>query len=95
MRPLIDHVIEIEKSREETHKHLAYEGVLTAETLSPESQRYLEDRQQQIYSVTELETYAQCPFQYFASEILGLSLDDEDDEDTEGLSSLEKGSVNS
>ena len=44
MRPLIDHVIEVEKSREETHKHLAYEGVLTAETLSPESQRYLEDR---------------------------------------------------
>ena len=93
MRPLIDHVIEVEKSREETHEHLAYEGVLTAETLSPESRRHLEDRWQQIYSVTELETYAQCPFQYFASEILGLSLDDEDDEDTEGLSSLEKGGL--
>ena len=91
MRPLINHVVKVEKSREETHEFLAYEGVLTAKTLSPESRRHLEDRWQQIYSVTELETYAQCPFQYFASEILGLSLDDEDDEDTEGLSSLEKG----
>ena len=89
MRPLIDHVVEIEKSREETHEHLAYEGVLTAGTLSPESQGRLESRRQRTYSVTELETYAKCPFQYFASEIL--ELDGEDEEDTEGLSGIEKG----
>ena len=91
MRPLINHVIGVEKSREETHEYLAYEGVLTAEELSPEGRRGLESRRQRTYSVTELETYAQCPFQYFASEILDLGLDDEDEEDTEGLSSLEKG----
>ncbi len=90
MRPLIDHVIEVEKSREETHEHLAYEGVLTAETLSPESRRYLEDRRQQIYSVTELETYAKCPFQYFASNVLRLRVEEEEEEE---LSSLERGSL--
>ena len=90
MRPLIDHVIKVEKSREETHEHLAYEGVLTAETLSPESQRHLEDRRQQIYSVTELETYAQCPFQYFTGNVLRLRVEEEEED---ALSSLERGSL--
>ena len=91
MRPLIDHVIAVEKSREETHKHLAYEGVLTAETLSSESRECLERQRQQTYSVTALETYAKCPFQYFAAQILELGSKGE--EDTEGLSSLEKGEL--
>lgn len=91
MRPLIDHVIEVEKSREETHEHLAYEGVLTAETLSPESRRHLEDRRQQTYSVTALETYAKCPFQYFTRSVLKLLVEDDDEEDE--LSSLEKGKL--
>ena len=90
MRSLIDHVVEIEKSREETHEHLAYEGVLTAETLSDESQKQLESRQQKVYSVTELETYAKCPFQYFAGRILNLHVE-EDEEDE--LSALDKGSL--
>ena len=89
MRPLINHVVKVEKSREKTHDHLAYEGILTAETLSTASQKRLENRQQRTYSVTELETYAKCPFQYFTSKILGL--DAKDEEETEGLSSLEKG----
>ncbi len=90
MRPLIDHVVEVEKSREETHEHLAYEGVLTTETLSPESRRHLEDRRQQIYSVTELETYAQCPFQYFTGNVLRLRVEEEEEDE---LSSLERGSL--
>ena len=89
MRPLIDHVVKVEKSRETTHEHLAYEGVLTPETLSSESCAGLEKRGQQTYSITELETYAKCPFQYFADQVL--ELDSKDEEDTEGLSSLEKG----
>ena len=64
MRPLIDHVVKVEKSREETHEHSAYEGILTG-TLSPESRERLADRRRRRYSVTELETYAKCPFQYF------------------------------
>ncbi|MCY3741608.1 MAG: PD-(D/E)XK nuclease family protein [Candidatus Poribacteria bacterium] len=91
MRSLIKHVVKVEKSREKTHKHLVYEGVLTPETLSPESRAGLEERRQRTYSVTELETYAKCPFQYFAAEILELGSPDE--EDTEGLSSREKGEL--
>ena len=89
MRPLIDHVVKVEKSREKTHEHLAYEGALTPEKLSDSSRANLEKRGQQTYSVTELETYAKCPFQYFAAEVLELS--SEDEEEVEGLSSLEKG----
>ena len=91
MRALIDHVVSVEKSREETHELLAYEGVLTTETLSDESQRQLENRQQQVYSVTELETYAKCPFQYFVNNVLKFRAEEDETEDE--LSSLDKGSL--
>ena len=85
MRPLINHVVKVEKSREETHKLLAYEGVLT----STESRERLKSLQWESYSVTELETYASCPFQYFAGKILNLRVAEDEVEDE--LSSLEKG----
>ena len=91
MRSLIDHVIAVEKSREETHEHLAYEGVLTAEMLSPESRKRLEKRRRWIYSVTELETYAKCPFQYFVDGVLRFHIEEDETEDE--LSSLERGSL--
>lgn len=91
MRPLINHVIKVEKSRENTHDHLAYEGILTAETLSTPSRESLENRRQQIYSVTELETYAKCPFQYFVDKVLRFSIEADETEDE--LSGLEKGSL--
>ena len=91
MRPLINHVVKVEKSREKGHDHLAYEGILTAETLSTASQAGLEDRRQRIYSVTELETYAKCPFQYFVDKVLRFSIEDDETEDE--LSGLEKGSL--
>ena len=91
MRPLINHVVKVEKSREKTHDHLAYEGILTAETLSTTSQKRLENRRQRIYSVTELETYAKCPFQYFVDNVLKFSIKEDETEDE--LSGLEKGSL--
>ena len=91
MRSLIKHVVKVEKSREKTHDHLAYEGVLTAETLSDGSRNQLQSLQDKPYSVTELETYAKCPFQYFAAQVL--ELHSKDEEETEGLSSLEKGEL--
>ncbi len=91
MRPLINHVVEVEKSREKTHDHLAYEGILTAKTLSPASQKRLENRRQWIYSVTELETYAKCPFQYFVNTVLKFRIEEDETEDE--LSNLEKGSL--
>ena len=91
MRPLIDHVVAIEKSREETHEHLAYEGVLTAGAFSTESRERLERRRRWTYSVTELETYAKCPFQYFVNNVLRFRVEEDEVEDE--LSSLEKGSL--
>lgn len=79
---LVNHVTRVEKSREETHTRLAYEGHLTA------SRCALAELRTNRYSVTELETYAKCPFQYFADRVLKLeALRDEE----EGLSALEKG----
>lgn len=91
IRPLIKHVVKVEKSREETHKLLAYEGVLTAGSLPTESRERLKSLQQEPYSVTELETYASCPFQYLAGKILNLRVEEDEAEDE--LSSLEKGSL--
>lgn len=90
MRPLIGHVVKVEKSREETHEQLAYEGRLT-DTLSPESRRSLKKRQERIYSVTELEIYAGCPFQYFINNVLRFRVEEDETEDE--LSGLEKGSL--
>ena len=91
MRPLIDHVVAVEKSREDTHEKLAYEGILTADSLSSENREHLKKRRDSTYSVTELETYAKCPFQYFTNNVLKLDGKDEDGEDE--LSSLERGSL--
>ena len=91
MRPLIDHVIAVEKSRAETHEHLGYEGVLTAGCLSDENQALLQNLRYEPYSVTGLETYAKCPFQYFFSNILQFYVEEDE---TEGeLSSLDTGSL--
>ena len=91
MRALIDHVVTVEKSREETHEHLDYEAVLTAGCLSDGSRDQLEKRSGWTYSVTELETYAKCPFQYFANNVLKFRAEEDETEDE--LSSLEKGSL--
>ena len=91
MRPLINHIVEVEKSREKTHDHLAYEGILTDETLSTASREGLNKRRQWIYSVTELETYAKCPFQYFVNTVLKFRIEEDETEDE--LSGLEKGSL--
>ncbi len=91
MRPLIDHVIAVEKSREETHECLAYEGVLTAGNLSDGSQNRLKRLHNKPYSVTELETYAKCPFQYFVNNVLRFRVEEEETEDE--LSNRGRGSL--
>ena len=91
IRPLIDHVIAVEKSREETHKCLAYEGVLMAGNLSAGSRNRLQRLHDEPYSVTDLETYAKCPFQYFVSKVLEFRVEEDEAEDE--LSSLGRGSL--
>ena len=90
-RSQIEHVVQVEKSREQTHTELAYEGLLTIENLSDKSREALEKRKHKPYSITELEIYAKCPFQYFVNHVLNLKTGD--DEAADELSSLEKGTL--
>ena len=91
MRPLIKHAVEVEKSREQTDNHSPYEGFLVKDELTPEGRSDLEKLRDKPYSVTELETYAKCPFQYFVSKVLMPKVKEDEDEDEP--SSPEKGSL--
>ena len=84
-------LLRLKRAVKKTHKHLVYEGVLTPETLSPESRAGLEERRQRTYSVTELETYAKCPFQYFVNNVLRFRVEEEETEDE--LSNRGRGSL--
>ena len=87
---LIVHNVRVEKSRTGTHDDREYEGHLPPDLLSQPSRHALEQRRKETYSITELETYAECPFRYFSDEVLGLN--QTEDEDT-SLTAKEKGSL--
>lgn len=88
--PLIKHNVRVEKSRTDTHDNREYEGYLHPNSLSQPSRRALEQRRDRTYSVSQLETYGECPFRYFSNRVL--SLNPIEEEET-GLTSLEKGSL--
>ena len=91
---LIAHNVRVEKSRtltpESTQKLLQYEGHLLANLLSQPSRRSLEQRGESTYSVTELETYGECPFRYLSSEVLKLN---QREDEEKSLTPKEKGSL--
>ena len=87
---LIDHNVCVEKSRTVTHDLPQYEGWLIRDLLSSASQDTLEKRRERIYSVSRLESYGRCPFQYFSNSILTLKAIEETEE---GLTNLEKGNL--
>ncbi len=97
LRPLIDHVAVIEKSREKTSQYPTYEGKLiekdnlTNTTISQKSRERLQQFREKTYSVTDLETYADCPYKYFISKVLKYKIEVEDDEDE--LSPTKKGDL--
>ena len=91
LRSIIDHVVQVEKNRENIKQNTIYEGRLCTEELSSDSQRKLKTLRERIYSVTELETYANCPFQYFMSNILNTEIKEEDEEDE--ISGKDKGNL--
>ena len=88
--PLIVHNVRVEKSRTVTHDDREYEGGLRPTLLSQSSRRALEKRREWIYSVSQLETYGECPFRYFSNRVLNLN--PTEGKET-GLTSLEKGSL--
>ena len=92
--PLIAHNVRVEKSRTDTQesaqKLLEYEGHLLQNLLSQSSHRALEQRRDRTYSVSQLETYGECPFRYFSDRVLNLNPTEEEET---GLTSMEKGSL--
>ena len=88
--PLIMHNVHVEKSRTVTHDDREYEGGLRPNLLSQSSRRALEKRREWIYSVSQLETYGECPFRYFSNRVLNLNITEEEET---GLTSMEKGSL--
>ncbi len=91
MKDRIDHVVSVEKGRENINDKSHHAGYLSTEELTIESHEYLRKLKNQIYSVTELETYANCPFQYYVRNVLRPKLKDEEEEDE--ISRLEKGDL--
>ena len=89
---LIEHNVRVEKSRTVTHDLPQYEGWLIRDLLSRTSRRALEERREGVYSVSQLESYGRCPFQYFSDRVLRLNRIEEEEEE-EGLTNRERGSL--
>lgn len=79
----------IEQSRIETHRFPEYEGNILA-SAGARSRALLERMRDRTFSVTQLETYAECPFRFFAERVLRLDTPEEFRED---LSPLERGTI--
>ena len=91
MRPLIDHVVCVEKKRENKDDRSQYSGFLEIDDLSTEAQNVLQGMQTETYSVTDLETYANCPFQYFMKNVMKTKVAEDGDEGE--ISRQEKGDL--
>lgn len=83
-------VIEINEIRlNEPFTDSSYTGVLTNELTDELKNKLLELKDKQ-YSITQLESYAKCPYQYFADRVLHLNTLEEP---TEELEAFELGSL--
>lgn len=70
----IQHAIEIENFRNDHGFDLSgYTGGLEKDKLNNDASKYLDDLLEREYSVSQLETYAKCPFKYFIERILHIS----------------------
>ncbi|MBI5471800.1 MAG: exodeoxyribonuclease V subunit gamma [Ignavibacteriae bacterium] len=85
----IRRAIEVEQSRVDLHTLPEYEGIIL-HALPPEMQQKLLQLKDRVYSVSQLETYGKCPYQFLAHRLLRLNVVEEFDEE---FSPLEKGSV--
>lgn len=67
-------------------------GELDLGKLGTEELNHLGKFRDRVYSVSQLETYATCPFKYFEKYVLGLS-DANDQQAEEGLSAMDRGLI--
>lgn len=81
--------VAVERSRTVRHDLPDYEGVLPGD-LSDDARRVLLNLRNDIFSATQLETYGQCPFRFFARRLLNL---DTPGDFEESLTPIEKGSI--
>ncbi|MGB9773555.1 MAG: PD-(D/E)XK nuclease family protein [Bacteroidota bacterium] len=88
-RTSLEHAFQVERSRAGLHTNREYEGYIFG-SLSPELQETLARYGSCLYSVSQLETYALCPFKFFAQRVLGI-LPVKTVE--EGVTPLERGSI--
>ncbi len=83
----LDHTTEVEKDRTTTRRMPEYGGHIYAQ-LSSRAQEELAKLRNTVFSVTQLESYGRCPFQYFAGRVLHLKVVSEIEG---GLTPLERG----
>lgn len=81
--------VAVERSRTALHDLPEYEGILPGR-LSDDAQLVLSGLRSDVFSVTQLETYGQCPFRFFVRRLLRL---DAPGEFEEGLTPIERGSI--
>ena len=75
----------VEEIRKSCETNSEFEGIISQENLKSEiHKRFMKHH----FSISEIETYAQCPFKFFAQKILNLK---EPEEIEEELTALEKG----
>jgi ATP-dependent helicase/nuclease subunit B len=79
----------VERSRAGFHDRPGYEGILGS-ALSERCLHVLRERRDEVYSISELETYQACPFRYMAEHLLRLFVPEDFRED---LSAVERGSL--
>lgn len=82
----ISYLVDVEAMRDGFH-FSGWDGHITDRFLIDDLRERLENK---IYSITELEAYAQCPFMYYASRVLRLK---EVTEEEHELSNLDRGEI--
>ncbi len=90
-RMQIPHSTLIEKKRAESASS-EYSGVLPLNELTKAEKEDLLAYRDRVYSISQLETYAACPFKFFAKYVLQLESGRQSDSE-EGLSSSERGTI--
>lgn len=88
--PVVKNSVRAEESRGTTNHLSQYAGRLSPQLLSASSLKELNEFQNQIYSVRELESYGQCPFQFFSEYVLRVKQEKEEKENEDGLTALGK-----
>lgn len=86
----INKAIEIEKLREEnSFTDSSYTGILLTDTedgkINPALLEKLGSFKNRQYSISQLETYAKCPFKFFVERVLGIETFEEPTEDIEAV----------